>query len=222
MSKILSPSMMCANMMNVQHDVEQLEKSGVDWFHLDVMDAHFVPNLTLSPDWCNALRRISKTTFDYHLMMEDPALFVNAAQINAGDYVTIHAEMPKETIEQVATLVKAKAAHFGLALNPETEVEKLEPYLESIDLVLLMLVRPGFAGQKMIEGIMEKVKTTKAYLLEKGKPNILISTDGNITTERAAYMASIGADVFVGGTSAVFKKGQSIEESVRQFRELVK
>ena len=221
MKKRLSVSLMCCDLMNVAHDIKILEAGGVDWFHLDVMDAHFVPNLTFGPDFINSLRKISDTPFDIHLMIEDPEFIINSLDLNAGDYVTLHAEMQEDILQKNIKLLKSKGVHLGIALNPETPVEKLETYLEDIDLVLLMLVRPGFAGGKMIEGIMDKVKQTKDYLVSKGAGRILISTDGNITLERAKYMATQGADVFVGGTSAVFRKGMNIKDTVPAFYEFI-
>lgn len=222
MEKKLSASLMCCDLMNVARDIQLLEQGGTDWFHLDIMDAHFVPNLTLGCDFVNRLRKITKTPFDLHLMIEDPEFIINSINIDSNDYVTLHAEMDPAVIRKNLDLIKSKGAHLGIALNPETPVEAIEPYLDEIDLVLLMLVRPGFAGGTMIEGIMEKVKQTKEYLLSKNKNNILISTDGNINLERAKYMASIGADVFVGGTSAVFRKGMDLKETVPAFYEYLK
>lgn len=208
---------MCCDLMNTERDIRKLEKGGIDWFHLDVMDAHFVPNLTFGPDFINSLRKISDIPFDVHLMLEDPEFIIGCLNLSPQDYVTLHSELPEEVIRKNIRLIREKGAHVGLALNPETPVETLEKYIEDIDLILLMLVKPGFAGGRMIEGIMDKVKTTKDFVNKKTRRNILISTDGNITLERAKFMASLGADVFVGGTSAIFRKGMDIEETVQTF-----
>ncbi len=218
MKKMLAPSLMCADLMNMTQAVAELEENKVDWFHLDIMDAHFVPNLTFGPDWCKALKKISHTPLDYHLMMDNPALFINFLDLAPQDYVTIHSELPEGLVLEAIDMIRAKGGHVGLAVNPDTPVEVLVPYMGKIDLVLLMLVHPGFAGQKMVEGIMEKVAQTKKLLTENGHPEILISTDGNISIERAAYMATLGADIFVGGTSAVFRKDRTLAEAVAEFR----
>ncbi len=186
------------------------------------MDAHFVPNMTFGPDWCKALAKISHTPLDYHLMMDNPSLFINVIDLTPADYITVHSELPEDTVNEAIEMIRAKGGHVGLAVNPDTPAEVLLPYLDKIDLVLLMLVYPGFAGQKMVEGIMEKVAQTKKLLLENNHPEILISTDGNINIERAAYMAALGADIFVGGTSAVFRKDKTIAEAVAEFRQEVK
>ena len=208
---------MCCDLMNTERDIRKLEKGGVDWFHLDVMDAHFVPNLTFGPDFINSLRKVSDIPFDVHLMLEDPEFIIGCLNLSSQDYVTLHSELPEEVIRKNIRLIRKKGAHVGMALNPETPVEALEKYIEDLDLILLMLVKPGFAGGCMIEGIMDKVKTTRDFVNKNTQRNILISTDGNITLERAKFMASIGADVFVGGTSAIFRKGMDIEETVQAF-----
>ncbi len=222
MKKLLAPSLMCADLMNMTKAVAELEENKVDWFHLDIMDAHFVPNMTFGPDWCKALAKISHTPLDYHLMMDNPSLFINVIDLTPADYITVHSELPEDTVNEAIEMIRAKGGHVGLAVNPDTPAEVLLPYLDKIDLVLLMLVYPGFAGQKMVEGIMEKVAQTKKLLLENNHPEILISTDGNINIERAAYMAALGADIFVGGTSAVFRKDKTIAEAVAEFRQEVK
>ena len=221
MNKKLSVSLMCCDLMNVARDVKNLEDGGVDWFHLDMMDAHLVPNLTFGPDFVNGLRKISDTPFDIHMMIEDPEFIINSINLSSKDYVTLHVELQKDILYKNMVLLKTKGVHVGLALNPETPVEAIEPYVDDIDLVLLMLVRPGFAGGKMIEGIMDKVKQMKTYLAHMGKDNVLISTDGNITLERAKFMATQGADVFVGGTSAVFRKGMDIKKTVPDFYKFI-
>ena len=217
MNNKLSVSLMCADLMHMADEVETLEANHVDWFHIDIMDAHFVPNLTFGPDYCKALKAISHTPLDYHLMMDNPELFINAVPLTAEDYVTVHSELPEDVAKSALRLVRSKGAHTGIAVNPDTPVERILPYLGDIDLVLLMLVQPGFAGQKMKEGIMDKVAATRAFLKEHGRNDVLISTDGNISVERAVHMAELGADIFVGGTSAVFKKGQRLEDTICAF-----
>lgn len=208
---------MCADLMHMADDVKTLEANHVDWFHIDIMDAHFVPNLTFGPDYCKALKAIAHTPLDYHLMMDNPELFINAVPLTAEDYVTVHCELPEDVAKSALKLIRSKGAHTGIAVNPDTPVERILPFLDDIDLVLLMLVQPGFAGQKMKEGIMDKVAALKAFLLTHGHENVLISTDGNISVERAVHMSQLGADIFVGGTSAVFKKDRPLSETIPAF-----
>jgi len=212
--------MMCANLVNLASDIRELESLGVDYLHIDMMDAHFVPNLTFGPDTVNAMRRITNIPFDIHMLMEHPRVIIRSLDIREGDIVTIHSECKESIMENVA-FVKQKKALFGLALNPDTSIEEVKKYLPYTDVVLLMLIVPGFAGSTMIHGMMEKVAQTKEYLQKHGHDNILISVDGSVSAERASYMASLGADMFVGGTSGIFKKGEKITDTVPVFYEAI-
>jgi len=213
--------MMCADLVNLANDIHELEMLGVDYLHIDMMDAHFVPNLTFGPDTVNAMRKITNIPFDIHMLMEHPRVIIRSLDIREGDIVTIHSECKESIMENVA-FVKQRKALFGLALNPDTSIEEVKKYLPYTDVILLMLIVPGFAGSTMIHGMMEKVAQTKDYLQKHGYDNILISVDGSVSTERAKYMASLGADMFVGGTSGIFKKDQPLSQSVPEFYEAIK
>ena len=212
----LSVSLMCADLMNMEHDVRILERNNVDYFHVDVMDGTFVPNLTFGPDYVNSLRKITNTPFDIHLLMEHPRVILRSMDIQKGDIVTIHSECKEKIIENAA-FVKQKGARFGLALNPDTSVEDVKKYLPYVDVILLMLIIPGFAGSQLIHGIMEKVGRTSQYLQEHGYGNIEIGVDGSVSCERAKYMKELGASIFVGGTSGVFRKGMSLDDAISEF-----
>lgn len=216
----ISASIMCSDLLNVEHDIHVLEKVGVDYLHVDIMDGHFVPNLTFGPDFVNAIRKITNIPLDIHLLMEHPRVIVRSMDIRANDIVTIHSEC-QESVMENAAFIKQKEALFGLALNPETEVEEVKKYLPYTDVVLLMLIVPGFAGSTLIHGIMDKVERTRKYLDENGFNNILISVDGSVSCERAAYMKQLGANIFVGGTKGIFKTGLSIEDSVNRLRQFI-
>ena len=212
----LSVSLMCADLMNVERDVRILEENAVDYFHVDVMDGTFVPNLTFGPDFVNSLRKITNIPFDIHLLMEHPRVILRSIDIQKGDIVTIHSECKEKIIENAA-FVKQKGARFGLALNPDTPVEDVKKYLPYVDVILLMLIIPGFAGSQLIHGIMEKVGHTSQYLQEHGYGNIEIGVDGSVSCERAKYMKELGASIFVGGTSGVFRKGMSLDDAISEF-----
>ena len=209
----LSVSMMCADLLNIEHDVRLLEQNKVDYLHIDIMDAAFVPNLTFGPDFVNVLRKKTSIPFDIHLLMEHPRVIVRSLDIKEDDIVTIHSECKESIMENVA-FIKQRGARFGLALNPDTSIEEVKKYLPYVDVILLMLIVPGFAGSMMIHCMMEKVGQTRKYLDELGFDNIEISVDGSVSCERAKYMRGLGASIFVGGTAGVFRKGMSIDDTI--------
>lgn len=217
-NKYISASMMCADMMNIERDIHQLESAGVDYLHIDIMDAHFVPNLTFGPDFVKAAQKVTNLPIDIHLLMDNPKTIIPSLEIKKGDIVSIHSES-KDNIVESSALIKQKGANFGLALNPETSVKDISKYLPYLDVIVLMLIVPGFAGSSMLHGMMDKVLATKKYLMEHSFENILIEVDGSVSAERAQIMSSMGADIFVGGTSGIFKKDMNINDSVIRFRE---
>lgn len=208
--------MMCADLMNLERDIRILEKNGVDWLHIDVMDAAFVPNLGFGPDFINAMHRVTTMPLDIHLLMENPSVVIPSMNIVEGDFITIHSNC-KDNIDDTIALIKEKGAKVGLALNPDTPVESVERYLSKIDMILLMLVIPGFAGGKLIDGIMDKVGVTKKYLIDKGCGNMELCVDGSVSCERAVYMRRMGATVFVGGTAGIYRKGMNLDDTVPIF-----
>ena len=189
----ISVSVMCSDLMNLERDIKQLERNGVDYLHVDVMDAHFVPNLTFGVDFIAAMHRVTKLPLDIHLMVEHP--------------------LP---------IMEARGAHFGLVVNPSTPVEALTPYLDEIEWVILMLVQPGFAGAKLIDGILDKVAAARRFLDEHGHPETEISVDGSVSCERARLMRDMGASIFVGGTAGIYRKGMTLDESIPLFRQAIK
>lgn len=216
----ISASLMCANLINLNEDIKVLEEGEVDYIHIDIMDGHFVPNLTFGPDMVNALRKHTKLPMDIHLLMDYPRTIVRSMDINEDDIVSIHCEC-KESILQNVAFVKQKGAKFGLALNPDTEIEEIKKYLPYVDVILLMLIVPGFAGSTIIHGIMDKVGRTRRYLDETGFENIEISVDGSVDWERASNMRNSGASIFVGGTKGLFKTGHPLAESIVKFKESI-
>lgn len=208
---------MCSNLMNLGQDIKTLEENGADMLHIDVMDAHFVPNLTFGPDFIKAMQAVTTMPVDVHLMVDDPELIMSKFPVRKGDIVSPHIEVKKD-YRALAAKVHEAGGLFGLAVNPETDVEAIKEYLDVLDTVTLMLVHPGAAGAKMVDGIMDKVAGMRRFLDTNGREDILISVDGSVSNERANLMAGMGADIFVGGTAGIYRKGRALSETIPEMR----
>ena len=213
-------SVMCSDLMNLERDFRELERLGVDYLHVDVTDAHFVPNLTFGVDFIRAMHGVTALPLDIHMMVEEPGPLLDAMDLRSGDLVSLHVEQG-ERLHGLARALRARGVRFGVVLNPEVPVASLEPYLDEIEWVTLMLVHPGFAGAKLIDGILDKVAEARRYLDAKGYPDVEISVDGSVSCERAAYMRRLGASIFVGGTAGIYRKGMTLAQSVPQFRQAI-
>ena len=216
----ISASVMCSDLLNLEKDIRTLENLGVDMLHIDVMDAHFVPNLTFGPDFIKAMQAHTHLPVDCHFMVTEPDLMYSKLQMRKGDIFTVHAEVDRD-YRYMADPLHASGALFGIAINPDTPVEAVERHLPYTDLVLLMTVYPGFAGSKLVEGIMEKVGQMRSFLDERGYQDIEISVDGSVSNERANYMASLGASVFVCGKASLYRKGLTLNDTVPEFRQAI-
>ena len=181
------------------------------------MDNHFVPNLMLPMEMLNKLRGATRLPFDFHLMTEKPETVIEKLDLRDGDIISVHYESTPH-IEKVVALIKERGARAAVAINPGTPVFVLEEILPKLDMVLLMTVNPGFAGQKLAEGSFEKIARMKSYLDERGCGNILIEVDGNCSFENVPKMYGAGADIFVVGTSSVFKRGLTVKEGTDKLR----
>lgn len=197
----IAPSILSADAANLARDIQQVENTGISYLHIDIMDGHFVPNLSYSPMVVAALRPLSKLTFDVHLMLSEP-LFYAEAFVHAGaDIITVHAEAV-EDMRKAADKLHAYGVQAGISIKPQTPVEKIFDILDCYDLILIMSVEPGFGGQKYMDIATEKIKRVREYLEEK-KLSTLVEVDGGIGMQNAGIPAAAGADILVAG-SAVF------------------
>ncbi len=216
----ISPSLMCADIINIKEILNELAKENVDYLHIDVMDGEFVPNLMLSNEIVKQFRKITNIPYDYHLMIKNPDHKIDWFDLRENDLMSIHYEAaldPKSVLEKI----KSKGAKAGIALKPSTGIENVSYLLPDVDFILIMTVNPGFAGQKLIPETLAKIKSTRLFLNEKGYENIRIQVDGNVSFENAKKMRLMGADIFVGGTSSIFKKDLSISEGLALLREAI-
>ncbi|MFZ5643302.1 MAG: ribulose-phosphate 3-epimerase [Bacillota bacterium] len=198
----LAPSILAADFSKLGEEVRRVEKAGAEYLHLDIMDGHFVPNITIGPPVVSALRKGSQMVFDVHLMIENPDLYIEEF-INAGaDLVTVHAETVPH-LHRSLQLIKKSGAEAGVALNPSTHPSVLEYVIDLIDLVLIMTVNPGFGGQDFIGEMVPKIEVVRDMLSRAGS-SAEIQVDGGITVKTAPLVAGAGATVLVAG-SAVFR-----------------
>ena len=217
---MLSASIMCADILNMQKALSEIKSSGIDYLHCDIMDNHFVPNLMLPMELLNKLREGTDLPFDFHIMAENPETIIDKLILKENDIVSIHYESTYH-LQRVITLIKEKGAKASVALNPSTPIEMLKEILPELDMVLIMSVNPGFAGQKIVKTSFEKIRKMRKILEESSFSNIKIEVDGNCSFENVPKMYNAGADIFVVGTSSVFRKDMTISEGVAKLNNLL-
>lgn len=200
--RIIAPSLLSADFSKLQDEVRDIEQGGAEWLHLDVMDGHFVPNITFGPGLVKSLRPHSNLVFDVHLMIENPDQYIQDFADAGADLIVVHAEACPH-LHRTIQLIKATGKKAGVALNPVTSLHVLDYILPELDMVLLMSVNPGFGGQKFID-ISEKIRHLTA-MCEKAGVSPYIQIDGGINSETAKIVTEAGANVLVAG-SAVFGK----------------
>ena len=200
-TKLIAPSVLSADFGNLQRDIEMINGSQADWFHVDVMDGRFVPNISFGFPVMKAIQEHAKKFVDVHLMIVEPEKYVEEFINYGADLVSVHYEACTH-LHRTINLIQDKGAKAGVVLNPSTPVWVLEDIITEVDLVLLMSVNPGFGGQKFIENTYKKIRETKELILENNS-TALIEIDGGVNTENASKLFEAGADVLVAG-NAVF------------------
>jgi ribulose-phosphate 3-epimerase len=205
---LIAPSVLAADFANLQRDVEMINKSKADWFHIDIMDGVFVPNISFGMPVLRDIAKHAKKTIDVHLMIVDPDKFIKEFAALGANILTVHQEACPH-LHRTLQAIKAEGMKAGVALNPHTSVDLLEDVINDIDLVCIMSVNPGFGGQSFIENTYSKVRKLKELIKKQGA-DTLIEIDGGVTNKNAAALANAGADVLVAG-SYVFKASNQIE-----------
>ena len=211
----LAPSILSADFSKLGAQIDEAEKAGADWIHVDVMDGHFVPNITIGPDVVKSIRSCTTLPLDVHLMVESPEKYIKQFAEAGSDIITVHAEACKH-LHRVVENIKELGARVGVSINPATPLELIDEILPSIDLVLIMSVNPGFGGQKYIKGSENKVARLRKKIDDLGL-SCEIEIDGGITAENASKVVNAGAGVLVAG-SAVFNKKETIAEAIAKIK----
>ena len=211
---IVSPSILSADFANLERDIKLVERNGADWIHVDVMDGHFVPNITLGPAIVKSLRKDVNMVFDTHLMIENPDDYIKDFVDAGSDLIVVHAEACRH-LHRTIQNIKSYNVKVGVALNPATSIESIKHIIEDVDMVLIMTVNPGFGGQSFIESMLEKIKELKQLIDDKNL-NVDIQVDGGIKPDNIHKVVEAGANIIVAG-SAIFNS-ENIEETVSLMR----
>ncbi len=219
MEKIkISPSILSADFSQLGNEIKKLEDGGADLIHVDVMDGHFVPNLTIGPPVIKTLRKYTKLPFDVHLMISPVHKYIKDFSDAGADIITFHPEAT-ENIKETISLIKSLKKIVGVSLNPNTEIDIIQNYLKDIDLILVMSVYPGFGGQKFIPDVLKKIKTLKE-LKDKNNYNFDIEVDGGINFSNSKDVLNAGANILVSGTT-IFKENEgNIKKNIETLKKV--
>jgi ribulose-phosphate 3-epimerase len=217
MSIRIAPSILSADFARLADAVQTAEEAGADWIHVDVMDGHFVPNITIGVPVVAALRRVTQLPLDVHLMIEQPSRYVDAFSDAGADWLTVHQEADVH-LHRTVERIRQKGAHPGVSINPATPATALSEILPYVDMVLVMSVNPGFGGQRFIPTSTQKIHALRRELDERGLWPIEIQVDGGITPATAGDVVAAGATVLVAG-AAVFNDSATVAENISALRQ---
>jgi len=219
MKKIqISPSILSADFSKLGEDIKKLEESGADMIHVDVMDGHFVPNLTIGPPVIKSLRKYTNLPFDVHLMIDPVHKYIKAYSDAGADIITFHPEATKDILETI-NLIKSFNKKVGISLNPDTEIDAARKHLDKIDLILVMSVYPGFGGQKFISKVVKKIEDLDRIRKEK-KLNFNIEIDGGINFETSKIAINAGVDILVSGTTVFKENNGDLKKNIKILKQI--
>ena len=216
----IAPSVMCVDFMKLEETLKIFEENQIEYIHVDIMDGEFVPNYTLGTDFCKMLKRNTRIPLDIHLMIKNPEYKLNWFSFDENDYVSVHYESTPH-IHRALSTIKQMGGKPMLALNPGTPLSVMEHLLDDMDALLLMTVNPGFAGQKLISQMLDKIRAARAFLDARGYQHIELEVDGNVSFENAAKMYEAGADIFVAGSSSLFDKNMDLNTATIKLRSCI-